>query len=319
MENEITDVQSYKLDFNGKGSTFFGIVVLNWLLTVVTLSFYYPWAKVKQLQYLYSSTSLNGDNFSFHGTGKEMFKGYIKALGLFIFIYGLTLLSFYLEEPIIGGIFFYFAIICIIPVAIHGSYRYRFSRTSWRGIRFGYRGNRTELFVSYFKWIFLTIITLGIYASWLEIGLRKYLISNIRIGDVEFKYKGKGGEYFLLNLVGGLLTLVTLGIYSFWFYKKVFAYYVDNMSLYKEGREIKFKSTLNACDIFKVGMVNLLIIIFTLGLGYAWAVTRSLNLIFSKIELEGSIDLNSIQQTEADYNDATGEDISDFLNIDLIF
>lgn len=311
--------QSFKLNFEGKGSTYFGIVVVNWLLTALTLSFYYPWAKAKQLQYLYSSTTLNGDNLTFHGTGKEMFKGYIKAILIFLALY-LVLMAFVLllQMPILGLIFFYIAILAVIPVAIHGSYRYRFSRTSWRGIRFGYRGNLKEFVGLFLKWLVLTMLTLGIYGSWMEINMRQYLISNIRCGDVEFKYKGDGADYFILNLVGGILTFLTLGIYSFWFYKKLFAYYIDNLSLHKDGKEIKFKATLSAGDVFSMGILNMLILIFTLGLGYAWVVTRTMNLIFSRIELEGDIDLNSIQQTEDDYNDATGEDMSSFLNIDLV-
>jgi uncharacterized membrane protein YjgN (DUF898 family) len=64
-------------------------------------------------------------------------------------------------------------------------------------------------------------------------------------------------------------------------------------------------------------MVNLLIIVFTLGLGYAWVVTRTMKFIADHIEMEGNIDLNTINQTEDDYNDATGEDIGDFLNLDF--
>ena len=315
----MTEKQSYKLDFNGKGDTFFGIVVVNWLLTAITLSFYYPWAKAKQLQYLYSSSSLDGDNFTFHGTGKEMFKGYIKALVIFGLIYAAFGFFLYSEMEVVAILVLYLGIFAILPLAIHGSYRYRFSRTSWRGIRFGYRGDRNELFVDFFKWIFLTIITIGFYGSWMEMNLRRYLIGNIRCGDVEFKYKGQGSDYFVMNLVGSILSILTLGIYFFWFYKKLFAFYIDNLSLHKDGKEIKFNATLTAGDIFKVGFVNILIMIFTLGLGYAWVVTRTMTLVLSKIKMKGDFDLNTIQQTEADYNDATGEDMSDFMNIDLIF
>ncbi|WP_291125633.1 YjgN family protein [Flavobacterium sp. UBA6031] len=319
MENEISEPKNFKLGFDGKGGALFGIIIVNWLLTVITLGFYYPWAKAKQLKFMYGATTLNGDRFAFTGTGKEMFKGYIKALVIFGVIYGVLILSIYFDYLYAGLIFFYFTFLAILPVIIHGSYRYRMSRTSWRGIRFGYRGDRTELFINYFKWFFFTIITLGIYGSWMEMKLRKYLIGNIRLGDIEFRYDGKGLEYFLLGLKGLVLTILTLGIYSFWFYKQLFAYYIDNMSLYKNGKKINFKSTLTAGNIFSLVVVNYLLLIFTLGLGYAWVMTRSMNIIFSNIEMEGDIDPDTIIQTEADYNDATGEDMSDFLNIDLVF
>jgi len=318
MENEVSEKQLFKLEFNGEGKTYFGILLINWLLSAITLSLYYPWAKAKKLNYLYSSTFFDGDNFSFHGTGREMFIGYIKTLLIFVLIFGFFLLMMFLDMPIIGAIVFYFALIALIPLAIHGSYRYRLSRTTWRGIQFGYRGNRSEFVFNFFKWIFYSIITLGIYTSWMDINMRKYVLGNIRCGDIEFKYKGNGADYFILNLVGTILSLLTLGIYFFWFYKKLFSYYVDNLSLTKDAKEIKFKASLTAGDIFKVGFVNLLILLFTLGLGYAWVATRTLKLVLSKIELSGDIDLNSIQQTEEDYNDATGEDMSSFLNIDLV-
>jgi uncharacterized membrane protein YjgN (DUF898 family) len=149
--------KNYKLEFKGEGTEFFGLVIVNWLLTVVTLGIYYPWAKVKKMKYLFESTYFNGTSFQFHGTGKEMFKGFIKAILIFASIYGLLLLFIYLDMPIIGAVLFYLIFLAILPIAIHGSYKYRMSRTSWRGIRFGYTGDRKELCVNFIKWLGLTI------------------------------------------------------------------------------------------------------------------------------------------------------------------
>jgi len=318
MENEIPDLKNYKLSFNGQGKAYFGILIVNWLLTILTLGFYYPWAKARNLRFLYSSTSLNNDSFTFHGTGREMFVGFIKTIVIFGLIYGITFLFVYLEMPVLGGVLFYFAFIAILPVAIHGSYRYRFSRTSWSGIRFGYRGNRTELFSGFFKWIFFTIITLGIYGSWMQIKLRGYLLNNVRAGNVEFKYKGIGSEYFILNLKGYLFSLMTLGIYAPWWQKDRFAYYINNLTLNKDNQQIKMESTATGGEFFKLDIVNFLLFIFTLGFGYAWIVTRTMKFVTGKIKLTGDMDLTNIQQTEDDYNDATGDDMTDILDINFI-
>lgn len=318
MENEITDLKDYKLSFHGQGKAYFGIIIVNWLLTIITLGFYFPWAKARSLQFLYGSTALENDRFAFHGTGREMFIGFIKTIVIFGVIYGVTFLFVYLEMPILGSIIFYFSMIAILPVAIHGSYRYRFSRTSWRGIRFGYRGERSELFTSFFKWVFFSVITLGIYGSWMEMKLRGYLMSNVRAGNVEFNYKGVGLEYFLLNLKGFLLSLITLGIYGSWWQKNLFAYYVNNLTLNKDGQQIRIKSTATGGEFFKLNIVNFLLVIFTLGIGYAWAVTRTMNFVTSRIKLRGDMDLNNIQQTEDDYNDATGDDMTGLLDINFI-
>lgn len=318
MEETLHAQTNYQLEFNGKGSEFFSVIIVNWLLTVLTLGFYYPWAKARKLQFLYGETSLNGDSFSFHGTGKEMFKGFIKALLIIGLLYAAFFLFIYLKLPFLGIGILYLGILALLPFAIHGSYRYRMSRTSWRGIRFGYRGDRKEFSINFFKWLFFTICTFGIYGSWMSINMRNYILGNIRFGDVELNSDGDGGDYFMLNLKGYFLTVFTLGIYSFWWQKDLFEYYINNLSLSKEDKEIALNSTVTGEGFFSLAIVNLVIIIVTLGIGYAWVVTRTMKYIFENIEMEGNIDLNSLLQTEENYKDATGEDIGDFLDMDFV-
>jgi uncharacterized membrane protein YjgN (DUF898 family) len=222
-----------------------------------------------------------------------------------------------MQMPVTGILILYAGVLGIIPLAIHGSYRYRMSRTSWRGIRFGYRGNRNEFMVSFYKWVLYAVITLGIYGAWFSINVRRYVLSNIKIGDVSFKYEANGGDYFWLNFKSYFLSIITLGIYSFWWYSDLFAFYVNNLSLEKGEEKITLKSTATGGDFFGLLIVNLLIIVFTLGLGYAWVVTRTMKFLTDHIQMEGNIDLDTINQTEEDFNDATGEDIGDFLNLDF--
>lgn len=319
MEIITPQKKDYKLAFHGKGGEFFGIIIVNWLLTIVTLGLYYPWAKANKLKYLYGETSLNEERFAFHGTGKEMFKGFIKAILLFVLLYAALFGFISLGMPIIGLLLFYCGFLAILPIAIHGSYRYRMSRTSWRGIRFGYRGDRNELVQNFFKWILLTVVTLGIYGSWMAINLREYLLGHVRFGDAKFDYRGDGTDYFLLNLKGYFLTLITLGIYMFWWQKDLINYYVDNLRLEKDNEAIRLRSTITGGDIFQLSVINILIIIFTLGFGYAWVVCRTMEFLFSHIEIDGNIDLDSLHQTEENFNDATGDDINDILDIDFVF
>lgn len=318
MNQNLLESESYKLEFHGKGNTFFSVIIVNWLLTILTLGLYYPWAKAKKLQFLYGETSLNDDRFTFHGTGKEMFKGFIKVGAIVILLYAIFGLFMAYEMPFIGALILYLGVFAIMPLAIHGSFRYRMSRTSWRGIRFGYRGNRNELTTNFFKWVFFTIITLGFYGPWMSMNLRSYVLGNVRLGNAEFNYEGDGMDYFLLNLKGYFLTVFTLGIYMFWWEKDLFDYYVNHLSLNKDGNEIRLSSTVTGGGFFQLGITNLLIIVFTLGMGYAWVVTRTMKYLFDNIKMEGNIDLNTLQQTEDNYKDATGEDASDFLDLDFV-
>ena len=309
--------KSYQLAFEGEGSTYFGIIIINWLLTAITLGIYYPWARAKTLKYLYGVTSIDGNHFSFHGQGKEMFIGMLK-LTLFIILLSVPLILFSAIKLLaVGLIIFYCAFFCLIPLAMHGSMRYRLSRTTLRGIRFGYRGNRTTLVKEFIKLFFLTLVTLGIYGAWMQMKLRTYMIGNVRYGEVEGRYEGDGGTFFWLNLKGYLLTLITLGIYIFWWQKDVFAYMIDNTSFHKGEEKVALKSTLTGGGLFGLMIVNMLITIFTLGLGYAWVQVRTMKFYIENIKMEGDIDLASLTQTEEEYKNALGEDALDFFDMDL--
>ena len=118
---------------------------------------------------------------------------------------------------------FYLGFLALLPLAIHGSYRYRMSRTSWRGIRFGYRGDRKEFTLNFFKWILLTIVTLGFYSFWMSINMRRYVLGNVRFGDAEFNYSGDGNRLFLLY-IKVTFDYNNFGIYMFWWQKDLFDY-----------------------------------------------------------------------------------------------
>ena len=106
-----------------------------------------------------------------------MFRGFIKAFLFIITLYVLIFMSAILGS---GGIiqivllFVYLIFIAIIPLVLHGSYRYRMAKTQWSGIRFGYIGNRNELVKLFFRDLFLTIIT---YIILLRFYIQKYIVN----------------------------------------------------------------------------------------------------------------------------------------------
>ncbi|UQB68369.1 YjgN family protein [Epilithonimonas zeae] len=313
-----TQMKTYDFSFKGKGGEFFGVVVVNWLLTIITLGLYYPWAKEKILKYLYSNSYLEGDNFQFTGTGKEMFVGFVKIFGIVAAFYIGIIIAAKTQNTILMFVFllaFYVFLLGIIPFAIHGFYKYRMSRTNWRGVRFGYRGDRGTLMKIYFKDLFLTIITFGIYSFWMTTDLRNYTLSNVKFGSAEFKYKASGSDYFWLNVKGIILTYVTLGIYSFWFQRDILRFYFDHLTLHNGNEKVRFQSKLSAGDIFELLIINMLILMFTLGLGYAFVEVRTLTKLFSSLEIVGNINLDTLQQTEEEYKNAFGDEALDAMDL----
>lgn len=316
------EIVSTKVKFYGDGAKYFGILIVNLLLTIITLGLYYPWARAKNLQYIYGETEFAGSRFTFHGTGKEMFKGFVKAIAIvfvLVLVSQLGTISGSKLLAILGSLIYLFGILLLIPLAIHGGLRYRMSRTSWRGIHFGYRGNLRELFGICVKGILLSVFTLGIYSSWFHCNLRKYLESNIRLGNCKFSFEGEGGDLFLINLKGFFFTIFTLGIYLLWYFRNLNHFSINNSRLEQDGNVFSFKSNLTPGDIFITGIINYFLIVFTLGIGTPWAVLRQMRMVIDNVELEGAFNPDAVIQTEENYSDATGDDLLSMLDVGLDF
>ncbi len=306
----------------GQGSEFAVIYFKNILLTIFTLGIYYPWAKVEMLSYHYQSTELEKSRFTFHGTGKEVFKGYIKVYLAFILVYGFLIYGTSTQDPtmsVLSLLTFYVFILSILPLAIHGMARYRSSRSSWRGIHFKYLGKRGEFYKMCIKGFLLTIFTLGIYGAWFEVDIRKYILRHLKLGNLEFDFKGEGGQLFWINFKFVLLVYLTLGIYTFWYVKNLWEFMANNTVVKQDGKEVKFNIDITAGKVFELLFVNILIIVFTLGLGTPWVIVRTLTYVFKYLEIENGIDFEKVEQGDLDdYDDAAGEDALDFLDLDLL-
>ena len=80
--------QEWFLEFLGQGRELFRIYLVNFWLKLLTLGFYHPWAKARLFRYLYASTRLYDTDFQFHGNGRELFTGWVKALLALILLEG---------------------------------------------------------------------------------------------------------------------------------------------------------------------------------------------------------------------------------------
>ncbi|PWJ42620.1 YjgN family protein [Sediminitomix flava] len=308
-----------KFRFVGKKGEFFGIEILNIVFTFITLGLYYPWAKANRLKYIYGNTEFAGSSFAFLGTGKEMFKGFIKAVLIIGALYAVYIAGIFSQEPsliLAGALIMLLGVIFLVPVAIHGGLKYRLSRTTWRTVHMGYRGKLSDLMKIYVKGILLSIVTLGIYSFWFEVELRKYILKNVRLGNLEMEFKGDGSTYFGTFFLGYILSTVTLGIYSFWWMRDLYRFFWDNTYVIQDGREIKMEFTGTAGGFFKTLIGNFLIVVFTFGLGTPIAIIRMLSFVIENTGIRGTLNLDAIEQTEEQYKDATGEDLADMLEID---
>ena len=300
----------HKLSFHGNGSALFGIQIVNILLTIITLGIYRFWGKVKVRKYLYSQTELLGDRFVYHGTGKELFIGWLKAVAFLVVGYGTIFVLTFFIHPFFN-ILAPFLILAIIPLALVGARRYRLSRTSWHGIRFSFRGSFKEALGLYAGGLLLTIITLGIYYPIFHAKMRSFWANNSYFGNTPFKYDGNGKDLLGSFILAVFLSIVTLGIYWFWYMAKVQQYDWEHTSF----PGMSFRSTVTGGSLFVLTLTNFLLIIFTLGLAFSWVIVRTMRFWFANISLEGNLELDKIKQ-DAQNARATADSMADFMNID---
>lgn len=365
-----TTTRKNTLAFLGKGSQLFAIDLLNAVLIIITLGFYYPWAKAKKLKYMYQHTNLAGSNFDFLGTGKELFKGYIKAILIFGSIYALTFggqfaLKLFADNELVIGIYIAIMLIIVFVVlpffgayAMFGTFRYRSARSTWRGILCGFEADKSEFIKIYLKGYYfiigtylllfgvmmgssflgamngessqflpvlgmllaLPIMVLFVYATaWFQSKYYGITYGNLRLGNLKLNFKGQTSELFSIQLIGSLLISITLGIYYFWYKRNLYNYLVENLYIVQNEEEHKVKTSFSGGGFFKLELINALLLLVTLGLAYSWVYSRTAKFIISNIVLPESVDLDKIQQTEKAYTDATGEELSDIMDMGGIF
>src|SRR5262249_40133708 len=76
-----------RMAYRGTGGDLFFIVIKNVFLTLITLGIYTPWAKTAKRAFLWRQVEIGGQRLEYTGTGKELFFGYLKVLGVYIVLF----------------------------------------------------------------------------------------------------------------------------------------------------------------------------------------------------------------------------------------
>jgi uncharacterized membrane protein YjgN (DUF898 family) len=307
-----------RLTFHGSGGTLFGIYIVNILLTIATFGIYRFWGKVRIRRFMLSQTSFEGDRFAYHGTGKELLLGFFKAV-LFV---GLPITALSTLARLSGDKTIYFAtqtftsllVFIFIPIAIVGALRYRMSRTSWRGIRFSFRGKARAFVKIFILGSLLSAVTLTLYYPFFQARQQWFIVSNSYFGRRQFRFDGRGRDLLGPYVVALLLLVPTLGIYLFWFQARKTRYFWEHT--YFEGA--RFRSTMTGGRLLSQTLVNWILLIVTLGVAWPWVLVRRTRFEFAYLTVDGPLDLAGIVQ-EPQLPTATGDALSSLLGADVGF
>jgi uncharacterized membrane protein YjgN (DUF898 family) len=310
-------VTSHRLVFHGAAGGLFGIQAVNLLLTIVTLGLYYFWGKARVRAYLLGGTDLDGDRLAYHGTGGELLIGFIK--GVVVFFVPVALLSILPQVYGAPGVvrhalstMLYLLGLLLVPVAMVGARRYRLSRSSWRGIRFSFRGRMRDFVGIFVVGSILTSLTLGVYYPVFLTRRQAFMISHSYFGSGKFDFDGRGRELIAPFLVMILLFLPTLGLSWFWFSARRNRFFTEHTRF----GPARFRSTVTGAQLAWLTISNVVAIVLTLGLAWPWTIVRGVRFTFRYLTLDGPLDVAGIRQDARDAS-ATGEGLAGLLDADF--
>jgi len=191
------------LSFDGSGMEYFKIWIVNVLLTILTLGLYHPWAKVRNNRYFYANSTLDGRNFEYHATGKQLFIGYLIAMSLFIAYVIINQISPQGSVVLIAVLFL------AVPWLILRSMIFNMRMTSFSNVHFNFTGKIGRAYINFFAYpialyiglvliivAMTTAISLGgvaaaLLGALLAVGMIAFLLFSLAF------IKKKNTEYFI--------------------------------------------------------------------------------------------------------------------------
>ncbi|POC48803.1 YjgN family protein [Vibrio vulnificus] len=287
------------IQFKGQGGEFFGIWIVNILLSVITLGIYSAWAKVRTKRYFYGNTFIAGDNFEYHAQPMQLLKGRLVALAL-VLIWVVANSFFPLASLVLFALFY-----VALPWLLWSNARFDSAMTSYRNVHFAFNGSLKEAYMSILGRGLASLLIIAIYIAivvasanasamvatllgfgtlvlmfvlyaWVVAGIHQYFASGYQYGDWKFVAKIETGFFlktYCKAMLIGFLTAVAFMIVMGTFVlgsdiMNIFAGEVDLL----EGKG----------DFAYVVLTYLVTITMSLGIT-AYTMTRIRNYVFSRL------------------------------------
>ncbi len=307
--------------FDGDARSYFGVWIMNVLLTIVTLGVYSAWAKVRTNRWFYGHTAIDGHNFEYHATGMQIFKG--RAIAVAIIVAFSIVGAF---APMLQ-LLFMLAILFVMPWAINAGLRFTARMTSWRNVRFDFQGNYWRALLLFMLMPIAVMLTLGALAPVASRLVARYVAGGHSYGGAAFRSEPRLRALYaalgrtLLVVIALLIALFVLfallgmlfgaGFSGFHglilgFYGAMLvggAYYVGSVrnevfnTMTIDGGH-RTHSSLAPLRYTWIVVSGLLATAFTLGLAYPWAAVRRHRYTAQNTQLEAAPGLDDFVSTQ---------------------
>ncbi|MDB6181968.1 YjgN family protein [Paracoccus fistulariae] len=195
--------EQHQIRFTGDAKTYFGIWIVNILLSIVTLGIYSAWAKVRTQRYFNQNTLIDDRRFDYHATGKQLLIGRLLVV-LFLILTAV---------PVLGAVLL-LGLIVALPWLINRSLAFHARMTSFSGVRFGFDGSYGRAFLVFMLYPLLSVLTLFLFTPFLSRASHRYVLNNARYGTARFGFDSPIGPFYAAFLLSAL-TGVALACIAF--------------------------------------------------------------------------------------------------------
>lgn len=338
-----TAARRSRISFSGQAGEYFGIWIVNVLLTILTLGIYSAWAKVRNKQYFYGHTKVDGHNFRYLATPMQILKGRVLAVAVFLFISFVTTVVPFL------AVLFSLSLLFILPWLLVQGLRFNLRMTSYRNVRFGFHGSYGDAFINFLLLPFVSVFTFYLAMPWALKKLDQFIYQNISFGGKRLQVQTETSGYYKAALAAFLvaisLLLVGAGVaaavgplfgssepspllmaplffgYFVVFmlagavYKALIRNHLFNNTTFPDL--VRFKSDLPVLTLFSLQVSNTLAIICSLGLALPWAMIRMSRLLADHTEVTVQPELDLMRDELAKESSAFAEDAADLYDADF--
>ena len=201
---------SVAVTFTGTAREYFGIWIVNLMLSIATLGIWSAWAKVRNRAYLLGNTTIDGRPFGYHARGLQILLGRLVVLVLLAGAYVVSLVS-----PVVSGIVGLLFLL-IMPWLINRGLRFNAAMTSWSTVRFDFRGSYWPSLLVFVVYPFLSIMSLGLFLPYATRAKKRFTIGRHRLGASRFAFSSGIRPFWMAFLLtgacGGVLVLVAIGV-----------------------------------------------------------------------------------------------------------
>jgi uncharacterized membrane protein YjgN (DUF898 family) len=347
-----SEFKSHQFEFTGSSNEYFRIWIVNVFLSVITLGIYSAWAKVRTRQYFYANTRLDGHPFEYLGNPIAILKGNL-VIGVGAFLYSLTQrFSPYLSivialvasvvmpyliyqslrfmasnssyrnirfrfhgslkqsyiEYFLFPLLIFFTGGLIFPYIQFRQHTYLMDNAAYGTSRSVFKGNSSHYYGVYIK---AFLISLGLYLVLIAVAVGFFFSAKTSsIGTPSTNPLAFMGilipVYAVLLLLGAVLQqYVYVNIHNYMF-----------REVGVPGK-IRFVSNLDTWTMVKLQVVNLLAIIFSLGLLSPWAKVRRTQYVLSRMMVVSNGGLEDVMADVAESQNAIGDAATDYFNVDF--